>query len=243
MTNIYDSWLTKIPVAHRGLHDDVSPENSLSAYKKAIEKGYAIEIDVHPLKDGNIIVFHDNTLDRMTNLTGNIEDKTLEELKDIKLKGSNEKIPTFVEVLELVSGKVPLLIEIKNEGGVGFEKDVWEILKNYKGEYAIQSFNPFSLKWFKDNAPDVLRGQLSCYFKGEKLNCVKKFILKRMWLNSMISKPHFISYNHEDCPNKYVDRYKNKKPIIVWCVRNKKDQNRIQNYSDNIIFEDYLPER
>lgn len=134
-----------------------------------------------------------------------------------------------------------MLIEIKNENKVGFEKEVWELLKNYDGEYAVQSFNPFSLKWFKDNASNVLRGQLSSYFNHDDLLWYKKFILKRMWLNRLVSKPDFISYNEHDCPNKYVNKYKGKKPILVWCIKDRNRQEEISHFADNIIFEGYKP--
>ena len=243
MEDIKNSWICKQFIAHRGLHDNVSPENSLSAYQKAIDEGFAIEIDVRPLACGTIVSFHDGFLDRLTKDMGDIEQRTYEEVKDLTLLDSQEKIPTLKEVLSLIDGKVPLLVEIKNEGKVGFEKDVYELLKSYKGEYAVQSFNPYSLKWFKDNAPEVARGQLAGFFKKDKLNFIKKFALKRMLLNKKVSEPHFVSYEVGSLPNKWVDKAKKQgKVVLAWVVRNKEEQQRIKGYADNIIFEDFIPE-
>lgn len=239
---IYESWLCNQFIAHRGLHDEVSPENSLSAFQKAIDKNYAIEIDVRPLADGTIVVFHDEKLGRLTGADGFVANYTYEDIKDLKLGKSNEGIPTLEEVLNLVAGKTPLLIEIKNSGKVGYEKNVLKILSKYKGEYAIQSFNPYSLEWFKINAPHIKRGQLSSFFKGNlEINFAKKFVLKRMMLNKKVSEPHFISYQVENLPNRYVKKYSNI-PVLAWCVRNQETYDKAKKYCDNIIFEGFEPE-
>ena len=242
MEDIYDSWIVKMPIAHRGLHGAGVPENSLLSFKKAIQNGYAIEIDVRPLASGEIIVFHDSSLERMIGKSGTIEKMTMDQIKGLKLKGTDEYIPTLREVLELVNGDVPILIEIKNEGKVGFEKAVWEELKTYDGEFAVQSFNPFSLGWFKKHAPHVFRGQLSSFFEDDNIKRYKKFILKRMWLNK-VSKPDFICYNIENCPNIYVDKYRGKKPCLLWVVRSPADQCEFNGYCDNIIFEGFNPKQ
>ena len=137
-------------IAHRGIYDNKKIfENSLEAFKKAIDKGYAIELDLRLTKDNKIVIFHDDKLERLTNEKGYIKDKNFIELEKIKLI-NNSKIPTFKEVLDLVNGKVPLLIELKsNIKGTRLEKEVVKELKNYKGEYAIQSFNPKTIIWFR----------------------------------------------------------------------------------------------
>ena len=137
-------------IAHRGIYDNKKIfENSLEAFKKAIDKGYAIELDLRLTKDNKIVIFHDDKLERLTNEKGYIKDKNFIELEKIKLI-NNSKIPTFKEVLDLVNGKVPLLIELKsNIKGTRLEKEVVKELKNYKGEYAIQSFNPRTILWFR----------------------------------------------------------------------------------------------
>jgi len=239
--NIYDSWLCTKYIAHRGLHDENCPENSIAAFKKAIEKNYAIEIDVRPLADGTVVVFHDERLGRLTGKDGFITHYNYEDIKDLTLLKTKEHIPTLDQVLEAVDGKTPLLIEIKNMGKVGFEKNVWKSLSKYKGEYAVQSFNPYSLEWFKINAPHVKRGQISSYFKNTPgINFAKKFALKRMLLNKKVSEPNFISYQAEYLPNRYVRKYSDL-PLLAWCVRSEDAHNKIKKCCDNIIFENFEP--
>lgn len=239
--DIFNSWLVTDYIAHRGLHNKIYPENSLGAFMNAINNGYPIELDVQLIADGNVVVFHDYSLARMTNKDGYTKNLTTTELKNYTLEKTDFCIPTLKEVLEFVDGQVPLLIEIKNEGKVGeLEKKVWELLKNYKGEYAIQSFNPYSLEWFKINAPKVLRGQLSSFFKGTNLSLFKKFVLKRMLLNRRISSPHFISYDERNIPNRFVRHFK-KLPLLVWVVRSQSRYLKVARFCDNIIFEDFQP--
>ena len=142
--NIFDSWLVQKRIAHRGLFEEGKPENSLAAFENAIANNYAIELDVRALKDGTIVVFHDDKLGRMTGLDGYISNCTYEDIKDARLLKTSECIPTLEQVLALVNGRTELLIEIKNMNKVGFEKDVYKILSTYKGEWAVESFNPYS---------------------------------------------------------------------------------------------------
>lgn len=149
-------------IAHRGLHSELVPENSLTAFRLAVEKCLSIELDVRLTKDCRIVVFHDNDLMRMCGIEGKVFDYTYEQLSAFKLKNSDEKIPLLSEVLKIVDGKVPLLIELK--GGAPFgelESRVDHMMKKYKGEFAVQSFNPFSVMWFRFHSPKVTRGQLS----------------------------------------------------------------------------------
>lgn len=240
MENIFDSWLVNSYIAHRGLHDEESPENSLSAFKKAIDAGYPIELDVRMIEDGTIVVFHDEKISRMTSGDKYIHNFTKDDLENYTLLHTNEKIPTFEEVLNLVDGKVPLLVEIKNEGKVGeIERNVYKLLENYKGKYAVQSFNPYTIEWFKINAPHVTRGILSSFFKGDKLASFKKFALKRMVLNKLC-EPQFISYNYKNLPNKYVKKYNNL-PLIAWAIDSQQEYEKVIKYCDNIIFEGFTP--
>lgn len=211
--DIKKSWLFSRPIAHRGLHGIDAPENSLAAFGKAIEAGFPIEIDVRPIDDGTVVVFHDDKLTRMTDLDG--------------------------EVLEFVDGRTPLLIEIKNDSTVGqLERDTLELLSSYKGEYAVQSFNPYSMEFFKKNAPQIPRGQLSCFFDKKDLGFFKRFVLKRLKMNK-VSSPDFISYNHANLPNKYVT--KTKLPTLAWTVRSNAEMEKCLPYCDNIIFENFIP--
>ena len=154
--------------AHRGIHNnkDINPENSLLAFKIAVEKGYGIELDVQVTRDNIPVVFHDNTLYRVCSLKNSIKDFTLKELVNLRLFNTEESIPTLEEVLKLVDGKVPLIVEIKNEStDINELKYIANILDNYSGVYCIESFNPLVLRWYKKNRPQLIRGQLSNYFK------------------------------------------------------------------------------
>lgn len=244
--NIYDSWLCRKFIAHRGLHDETAPENSLLSFQRAIDKNYAIEFDVRPLADGTVVIFHDEALGRMTGADGFISNYTYDDIKDLRLLKTKEHIPTLEEALSFINGRTPILIEIKNMGKVGFEKNVWKILSKYKGEYAVQSFNPYSLEWFKINAPHVKRGQLSSFFKiiedpNVEIGFLKKFVLKRMLLNKKVSEPNFISYQAEDLPNRFVKKYKGL-PVLAYPIRSDEMYSKVKKYCDNIIFENFEPQ-
>lgn len=237
--NIWDSWLVKKPIAHRGLHNKETPENSLSSFKNAISMGYAIECDIHLTKDNNVVVFHDRNLERLTGKRGFIDSFNLDELKELKLKDTNEKIPTLQELLKEVNGKQPILIEFKTiTKGYKLEKIAYEILRKYNGDFAIQSFNPLCLRWFRKNAPGVFRGQLSSFFKNKKMTFIRKFILKHMLFNP-ITKPHFVSYRAVDLLKK--QKRVTKLPTLSWTIVTNEEKNKVLEYSDNIIFEGFTP--
>lgn len=182
-------------IAHRGFHSKDVPENSLKAFELAVEKNISIELDVRLTKDCRIVVFHDKDLQRMCGVEGNVFDYTYEQLSVFKLKESDEKIPLLSEVLKLVDGRVPLLIELKDGAPFGeLERRVNHMLKKYDGEYAIQSFNPFSVMWFRFNAPKVPRGQLiSTYKKKLDLEYIERVICASPIVWRLISAPNFIS--------------------------------------------------
>lgn len=238
---IFESWLVNRYITHRGLYDNEHPENSLSAFQNAIDSGYAIELDVREIGDGTVVVFSDDTLKRMTGCDGYVRNiPSKDNLKKYKLNGTKESIPTLKQVLKLVNGQVPLLIEIKNTGKVGvLEEAVLAELKKYKGEYAIQSFNPFVLEWFKNNAPEIWRGQLASKFKGENINFFKKCILSKMKLNKKV-KPHFISYKFDEIPRVCSTKYKDL-PLITWVITSQQEYMSVVKKCDNIIFEGFIP--
>ncbi len=241
---INEMWIGSSPIAHRGLHSSEIPENSLASFKNAIKNKFPIEFDVTCLADGTPVVFHDEKLSRLTGRDGFITNTSLEELSKITLSGSKEKIPTFAQALDFIGGKVPILIEIKNFGKVGaLEKSIWKILQNYSGEYAIMSYNPYSLEWFKINAPKVKRGQLASFFKDKEITGLRKFSLKRMLLNKKVSEPNFIVYNADDMPNKYTKKYLGKVPVIACCIKSETDKARLAPYYDNFVFEGFMPEK
>lgn len=238
-------WLFSKPIAHRGLHTDELPENSLGAFENAIAHGYPIELDVRLTDDEVVTVFHDDSLGRMTGKDGYLSKIKSGELVNYKLLNAEKKpsvfcIPTLSEVLSLVDGKVPLLVEIKNGGSVGnLEKLTASVLSSYNGEFAIQSFNPYSVAYFKDNMPDVPRGILSCFFsKNDLKSALKRFVLKTLKLNK-VAKPDFISYSADDLPNRYVT--KAKLPVLAWTVRSNEKAAELCTVANNIIFENFIP--
>ncbi len=241
MINLSSSILFSKPIAHRGLWNNQITENSLKAYQNAVDNGYPIETDLYSSTDGVIFCFHDKTLCRMTGADGNIFDKTSNELKSFKLNNTDQTIPTLKELLEVVDGKVPLLIEIKNQPDKTIVEKVLDLLKTYKGEFAIQSFNPLYINKVKKLAPFVTRGILATNDKNDlkKEKPLVRFIIKRMALNFLI-KPHFISYYQGGLPLK-KRKIKNKK-VLCWTVTDKDTYNRVKPYVNNIIFENFIPE-
>jgi len=191
--------------AHRGLFDNQSnaPENSLAAFKKAVDAGYGIELDVQLSKDDKLVVFHDATLKRMCGINGNVWDYTLEELQQMKLLDSNETIPTFEQFLDIVNGKVPFILEFKLDRAQTRVCELAnEVLKNYTGIYCIESFHPLALMWYRKNRPDVLRGQL-CeeFFRNEQYKGKLLYMILPYLLTNILTKPDFIAYNHKHAHN------------------------------------------
>ena len=238
------SWISHKPIAHRGLHKGSAvPENSLAAFEAAIELGYPFELDIQLLADGGIVVFHDQDLTRLTGVSGKISEQNSQTVKQRKLLGSDQYIPLLDDVFELVKGKVPILIEIKSDGKVGaLEQNLLSKLSNYSGEYAVMSFNPFSVSWFKRNAPQILRGQLSGGFKSGNLAWHKK-VLRRNLLMNRVSSPNFIGYDIRCLPYLPVSiaRQILNYPILVWTIKTEQDKLKAAKYADNIIFEGVEP--
>ncbi len=239
------AWLLNRPIAHRGLHANNSaiPENSLKAFDAAANKEYIIELDIHLLADKNLAVFHDDNLQRICGINTEIKSLTAKELAKINLLGSEEKIPLLDEVFELVNGKVPILIEIKNQDGNNslIQDILISKLKEYNGKVAVQSFNPFLLKKIIKEMPHIPRGQLSQSYLDVEMNPLKKYLLKNMLLN-FASKPHFIAYNFLDMPNKMLEKERAKGiKVLCWTARTESEYEKIKPMCDNIIFENFTP--
>ena len=231
--------------AHRGLHNEERAENSMSAFKAAVDGGFGIELDIRLSKDGKLVVFHDDTLDRVCGREGRVIDFTADELATFKLSGTNDGIPLFSDVLSLVDGKIPLLVEIKeNAGDSTVSHATCEILKGYKGEFIIESFNPMSLKVVKENYPEIPRGILSHrYYDYEKSRKPLFFLLQSLLLN-FLCRPAFIAYDHRhaDAFGLRFVRAFFKVPTIAWTVRSAEEEKAARkNGFDGIIFENYLP--
>lgn len=190
----------KQPIAHRGYfnNESAAPENSLAAFQQAIDHGYAIELDTQVTADGTVVVLHDKSLLRSSGIDRNVEDMTDAELAKCRLFGTDQKVPTLKEALDLINGQVPLLVEIKGEAGddvAAISAATAKLLDKYDGVYVVQSFNPFALQWFKDNRPDVPRGILTKDFiaDGEGQSFVNRVALTGMYTN-VVARPNFISY-------------------------------------------------
>ncbi len=233
--------------AHRGLHSESVPENSLEAFRLAVEGGFGIELDVHTVKGGEVVVFHDATLDRMVGKSARLVDFTAEELGQMKLLGSDEKIPTFREVLELVGGKVPLIVELKhNSGESGVAKATAELLRSYKGDFVVESFDPFTVAEFAKEMPDVGRGILAQRYTNDPKHRGFKFFLAENLLINRICNPDFVAYRHS-----HADMFSFRavkalfKPVTVaWTVRSPEEEKAAyDNGFDMIIFENYIPEK
>lgn len=185
-------------IAHRGLHDlsPNTPENSLSAFSAAIAHGLAIETDIHITADGEVVVFHDDTLTRMCGDNRRVEDLTLQELCEMCLADTNEHIPSLQEALALVAGRVPLLIEFKCDAATYAPlcRAADALLSQYKGAYWMQSFYPLAVGWYRRHRPQVCRGQLAARFRGE---APVRRMLGCMLFNFM-ARPDFVSYDHTD---------------------------------------------
>jgi len=235
----------RVRYAHRGLHSDGKPENSIAAFEAAVQAGYGIELDVRLSKDGELVVFHDDTLDRMTGEVGRVDARTLAELKEIKLAGTEFVIPTFREVLDLVDGRVPLLVELKEDAGkLGVTRAAVEMLKKYKGEYIIESFNPLAIAEVKKLSCAILRGVLSQNFL--EIPEYKKplyAILSALLLN-VVARPDFIAFDHKGYKNASLKLIKGlfKTPCLSWTTRSEEeDRAALAHGFDSVIFEKYTP--
>lgn len=238
---------TKTKYAHRGLHNEKRAENSMSAFVAATEAGYGIELDVRLSKDGKLVVFHDNTLDRVCGVKGRVVDFTAKELSRLSLNGTGEGIPLFSDVLSAVDGRVPLLVEIKEDTtNTDTSAAVCNMLKNYKGEYIIESFNPLSLKTVKKRMPEVSRGILCTkYFNAKKPSSIK-FLPLQLLMANVLCRPAFVAYDHM-YPNaiglKIVRAFFGV-PTFAWTIRSQEEElAAYKNGFDAVIFENYIPEK
>lgn len=251
--------------AHRGLHNmdpglqkfknisnsagqaDVPeklPENSYAAIKRAADLGYGIEFDVHLTKDDIPVVFHDDTLNRICGVKGRLKDYTYEELLQFRLLGTQERIPTLSEILDLVDGRVPLIIEYKVEKNADRLCRICDsILSNYKGLYCIESFHPLAVRWYKIHRPNIVRGQLSEDFTRKKLN-IPYFLLSHL-IGNCYASPDFIAYNckHKNELSRTICRKLYRSLSVAWTVRSQEELDNVSRSFDLFIFEDFVPSR
>ena len=229
-------------LAHRGLHseDKSVPENSLEAFRLAAKAGYGIELDVQLTKDGQVVVFHDDTLDRVCGVNARVDEKTYDELKLLRLCGTEQRIPLFSEVLEVVNGRGPLLVELKN-GKRNRElcEKTYALLSDYRGEVCIESFNPMIVRWFKFHGRDLLRGQLAARPEDyTDLAPFTVFLLSKCLMNFM-GRPHFIAYQIGPRPLSVHLAEALGAMRFGWTAHNE----QAEKGRDAVIFEFYRPQR
>jgi glycerophosphoryl diester phosphodiesterase len=232
-------------VAHRGLWSpDGPPENSLGAFQAACAAGYGMELDVHLSSDGEAMVFHDAKLDRMTGREGRISDHTAADLKTIRLKGTDETIPTLTEVLVEVGHRAMVHIELKTPfGEVGpLEKRVCEVLLDHNGPTCVIGFNPYSHAWFADHHPQILRGLDSYSWNDDgamKLAPEQRRAFAALEQVS-IARPHFLALGLDVLPSPRADVLRAQgMPVVAWTVRQPAQWERVKDHCDNMIFEGF----
>ena len=248
-----DRWLLEQPIAHRGLHDGCTaedgkmrfgrvPENSIGAFARAVKEGIPIELDLHLTEDEVIYVMHDANLKRMTGNEKEEKDLLAADLDQFHLAGTAYTIPTLEQVLTLVQGKVPLLLEIKNKGMAGpLERTLHRMLQHYTGRIAIESFDPLSIWMMKRLNPSYLTGQLAYRFQHDRLPRPVKWFLRTCRMNPLTG-PDFIAYDINALPQPFLDRERGKGiALLGWTVRDTLDQQYAERYCDNYIFEQIRP--
>ena len=242
-------WLIR-SVAHRGLHDADKGivENTPSAIQAALDAGYAIEVDVQEAGDGEPMVFHDYVLDKLTKANGPLNTRTSKELKSIAFKGTGDRMQVLGELLEQISGRVPLIIEIKSNWNTygPFEARVASILNSYGRHAAVMSFDPKVIAAMAHHAPGVTRGLVAGLFRDLEywghLSASKRFVMRHL-LSANIARAHFIAYDLDGLPAcaPYIWRHVLRRPLLTWTVRSIEDRLRAEKWADAIIFERFRP--
>ncbi len=232
-----------VPLAHRGLHNELVDENSVASFEDAVKQGFGLEIDIHLTKDEKVVIIHDYTTTRVTGVEKKVTESTLAELNKLSLLKTKSKIPQLKDVLKIVDGKVPILIELKAESDYNpaFAKVVIDELKDYeyKDTVALQSFNPFLTKEMKEMQDEIIIGQLS----SDEIDGQTKFVqfLFRSLLVLRISRPDFFAYEVKYIKKRKVQRKRRKFPLLAWTVDDESSLEIARKYADNIIFENIKP--
>jgi len=229
--------------AHRGLHSDAIPENSLPAFAAAAEAGYGIELDIQLSADGEVMVFHDAALERMTGTSGLLGDMPAASLRTLRLGGTDHGSPTLREVLALVDGRVPLLIELKGESGnTDLCPAADKILSEYSGAYLVESFNPLLLRRYRQIRPEILRGQLTADLTGELGKTARNRLLDSLLLN-VLTRPDFLAYDIRTA-RRFPIRICTgifRTARFVWTVRSPEDYRLAEKEEACAIFEGFTP--
>lgn len=232
--------------AHRGLHDNGTdaPENSMRAFQRAVDAGFGIELDIQLSKDQIPVVFHDFTLERVCGVEGKVSSYTYEELQQFTLCRSKERIPKFEDVLKLVNGRVPLIVEFKIElSDLSLCPIADKLLREYPGRYCMESFHPLGVWWYRRNHREIARGQLADAFqKEENYSGLLYFILQNLQFN-FLSKPDFVAYNHR-YPGILARRicrewYHN--TAVGWTIKSEEELAEARKHFDLFIFDSFVP--
>lgn len=232
-------FLTARPIAHRGYHDmnDVCWENTLTAFQRAVDCDFAIECDILQSADGVPMVFHDVELDRLTGAAGNIQDHTAADLRGLKVGGTDDRIPVLQDLLDLVQGRVPLVIELKRNPGhdEGLVEAVGQALSAYKGAAAIMSFEHRFVRAFKQQAPGIPAGLTSVGLGQQTMEANFAMLAHEI---------SFVSYSVNHLPNQFVEFVRSQldMPVITWTVKNEKDVELTRLHADQITFEGFDPD-
>lgn len=234
--------------AHRGLHGQGIPENSMAAFRKALEQGYGVELDIHLLKDGTLAVIHDSQLSRTTGLPGQVEALTKEDLKQAFLEGTSETVPEFQEVLNLFNGKAPLIVELKPSGNnwAALTEAACKMLESYPGVYCLESFDPRCIRYLRRHRPELIRGQLSENFlkTGGHMPLLLKVCLTYNLLN-FLTVPDFIAYRFDHRKDTFTNalcRKVWKAQGVSWTLRRREDYDTAVKEGWLPIFEGFSPE-
>ena len=231
--------------AHRGLHDETKAENSMSAFRAAVDAGFGIELDVRLSRDGELVVFHDDTLDRVCGVEGKVSDFSADELAAMRLSGTDDGIPRFSEVLSLVSGRVPLLVEIKEDMGDSLvSTKCAEMLRYYGGPLLVESFNPLSLNNSKKILNYIPHGILSQKYYAYGKYRKPMYFLLQVLLTNCICRPAFVAYDHRHfkCLSLRILRKFFGVTTFEWTIRSEDEEILAKLHGfDGVIFENYIP--
>ena len=237
--------------AHRGYWntndpgEENRPENSLAGFRAAVEKDYGIELDVHLTKDGHLVVHHDDSLKRLTGVDIRIADSTLAEIRACKLP-NGEPVPTYDEVLDTVAGRIPMIVEVKveNRNHDALSKAVYERMQRYDGPWCMESFDPRAVKWFRMNAPEIIRGQLAFDSAGKGKNF--KEWTRNLYIASMLqnflARPDFVAFSASSVKwhSLPIHLLRLMKPwFVAWTVRSQADMDKWRGQWDLQIFEKF----
>jgi glycerophosphoryl diester phosphodiesterase len=244
------AWLTARPIAHRGLHDRAKGvfENTPSAADAAVAGDFAIECDVQDTADGEAVVFHDHTLERLTDQHGPVRARTAAELTGLAVAGTADRIPTLQAFLERVNGRVPVIVEIKSrfDGDLGLTNRTVEVVARYGGPVALKSFDPAVVGALRGIAPDLPRGIVAqARYEGGEWRTLSDELRHSManLLHLPHTKPDFVSWRVGDLPlaAPFLCRHLGNIPVMTWTVRTEEDRRRAAEHADQIVFEGFVP--